>query len=208
MNLSEMRTIVRRDLKDEDSENYRWSNDELDRHIAHALRDLSNACPQEQQSDLATTADSREIDVSSLANRVLVFAVGYPIGNFPPTYQRFSLYQDILTLLGDEVPDGSDARIYWGKIHTLDASTSTILPKHENIVAVGAEAYALLEWAAYAINRVSVGGEQTPRDFRTWGEELLKQFKADLKRLKSRVRSGRLYSPALPGNNKTTAWGS
>ena len=31
MNLSEMRTLVRRDLHDEDSNNYRWSNDELDR---------------------------------------------------------------------------------------------------------------------------------------------------------------------------------
>jgi len=33
MNLSDMRTIVRRDLKDEDAGNYRWTNDELDRHI-------------------------------------------------------------------------------------------------------------------------------------------------------------------------------
>ena len=54
MNLTEMRTIVRRDLKDEDSQNYRWSDDELDRHIDHAVREFSNACPQEQQSDIAT----------------------------------------------------------------------------------------------------------------------------------------------------------
>ena len=33
MNLSEMRTIVRRDLHDEDAGNYRWTDDELDRHI-------------------------------------------------------------------------------------------------------------------------------------------------------------------------------
>ena len=207
MDLSEMRTIVRRDLKDEDSQNYRWSNDELDRHIDHALREFSNACPQEQQSDIATTDGSREIDIGSLANRVLVFAVEYPIGNFPPTYQRFSLYQDTLTLLGDEVPDGSNVRIFYGKIHTLDLTTSTIPPKHENIVAIGAEAYALLEWAAYAINRVSVGGEQTPRDFRTWGEELLEQFKAELKRAKKRIRSASLYKPATPPVSKTTDWG-
>ena len=202
-----MRTVVRRDLKDEDSQNYRWSNDELDRHIDHALREFSVACPQEQQSDIATTDGSREIDISSLANQVLVFAVEYPIGEFPPRYQRFSLYQDTLTLLGDEVPDGSDARIFYGKIHTLDASTSTIPPKHENIVAIGAEAYALLEWAAYAINRVSVGGEQTSRDFRTRGEELLKQFRAELKRVKSRIRSASLYKPATPPVSKTTDWG-
>ncbi len=34
MNLTEMRTIVRRDLHDEDAANYCWTNDELDRHIA------------------------------------------------------------------------------------------------------------------------------------------------------------------------------
>ncbi|UCH43497.1 MAG: hypothetical protein JSW16_02845 [Dehalococcoidales bacterium] len=47
MNLTDMRTIVRRDLHDEDAENYRWSNDELDRHIAHAVRDFSEAVPHE-----------------------------------------------------------------------------------------------------------------------------------------------------------------
>ena len=36
MNLSDMRAIVRRDLHDENSGSYRWTNDEIDRHIAHA----------------------------------------------------------------------------------------------------------------------------------------------------------------------------
>ena len=36
MNLTDMKTIVRRDLHDEDDTNYRWTDDELDRHIAHA----------------------------------------------------------------------------------------------------------------------------------------------------------------------------
>jgi len=31
MNLMDMRAIVRRDLHDEDANNYRWTNDELDR---------------------------------------------------------------------------------------------------------------------------------------------------------------------------------
>ena len=41
MNLSEMRAIVRRDLHDEDANNYRWTDDELNRHIAHAVKDFS-----------------------------------------------------------------------------------------------------------------------------------------------------------------------
>ncbi len=41
MNLTDMRTLVRRDLHDEDATSYRWTNDELDRHIARALKDFS-----------------------------------------------------------------------------------------------------------------------------------------------------------------------
>jgi len=207
MNLSELRIRVRRDLKDEDSQNYRWSNDELDRHIDHALREFSRALPREMKADIATTDGSREIDISSLTDRVLVLAVEYPLDKFPPYYQRFSLYQDTLTLLGSEVPDGSNARIFYGKLHTLDASTSTIPSQHEDIVAIGAEAYALIEWAAYSINRVSLGGEETPQQFRVRGEELLRHFKRELARLKSRLRSRQLYRPALTPASKTSDWG-
>src|SRR3972149_1752121 len=108
MNLTEMRTIVRRDLHDEDAANYRWSNDELDRHITHAVKELSEAVPLEQKATIATTSGSREIDISSLSDRIMVEAVEYPVGKFPQRYQRFALWGDTLTLLGDEVPDGSN----------------------------------------------------------------------------------------------------
>ena len=207
MDLPQLRAVVRRDLKDEDSQNYRWADDELDRHIDHALRDFSRALPREQKSDIATTAGSREIDISTLTDRVIVLAVEYPIGRWPPLYQRFALYQDIITLLGSELPDGSDARVFYGKLHTLDVSTSTIPSQHEDTVAIGAEGYALVEWAAFSINRVSVGGKETPQQFRVRGEELLRQFKRELARLKSRLRTGQLYRPATTPASKTTDWG-
>ena len=55
MNLIDMRAIVRRDLHDEDANNYRWTNDELDRHIAHAMKDYSEAIPYEEKAIKATT---------------------------------------------------------------------------------------------------------------------------------------------------------
>lgn len=61
MNSSDMRTIVRRDLHDEDSNNYRWTNDELDRHISHAVKDYSEAVPYEQKATIATTNVSRSL---------------------------------------------------------------------------------------------------------------------------------------------------
>ena len=207
MNLTEMRQRVREDLKDTDAANERWSDDELNRHIDHALREFSQALPMEAKATMATTKGSRIIDISSLSNRLIVYAVEYPIDQFPPKYQRFSLFQDTITLLGEEVPDGSNCHIYYGRLHILDTSTSTIPPQYEDIVATGAEAYALMEWAAYSINRVSVGGRGTSEDFRLRGEELLARFNSQLKKLKSRFRLRRLYIPATPPLGKTTDWG-
>ena len=169
MNLSEMRTIVRRDLKDEDENNYRWTNDELDRHIAHAVKEFSEAIPLEQKATKATTSGSRELDISNLSDRVMVAAVEYPVDTFPKRYQRFSLWGDTLTVLGDEVPDGSNAYIYYGELHTLDAQGSTIPSQFDDLIAVGAEGYAAVEWALYATNRVNVGGSVTPEEFLRWG---------------------------------------
>lgn len=209
MNLSEMRTLVRRELHDEDSGNYRWSNDELDRHIARAVKEFSEHIPYEQRATKATTSGSRELDISTLTNRVMVEAVEYPVDKFPKWYQRFALWGDTLTLLGDEVPDGSNAYVYYGKLHTLDASTSTIPAQYEDLIATGACGYAAVEWAVYAINRVNVGGETSPKDFLAWGREKLKVFQEELKRLgrRNRVRARSLYKPYYPIVSKSTDYG-
>ena len=209
MNLTEMRTIVRRDLHDEDAENYRWTNDELDRHIAHAVKDFSETIPYEQKVTKATTSGSREIDISTINDRVMVEAVEYPVGQFPKRYQRFALWSDTVTLLGDEVPDGSNAYIYYGKLHTLDSGTSAIPTRHEDLIAVGACGYAAVEWAVYAINRVNVGGTPTPKELLDWGQEKLDYFRQELKRLgrRNRVRIRSLYKPYYPPVFESTDYG-
>ena len=209
MNLTEMRTIVRRDLHDEDAANYRWTDDELDRHIAHAVKDFSEYLPYEQKATKATTSDSRELDISTITDRIMVEAVEYPVDKFPKRYQPFALWGDTLTILGDEVPDGSNAYIYYGKLHTLDASSSTIPTQHEDLIAVGAGGYAAVEWAVYAINRVNVGGGITPREFLAWGNGKLRYFKQELRRLgrRNRVRIRLLYRSYYPIVSKATDYG-
>lgn len=209
MNISDMREIVRRDLHDEDDTNYRWTDDELDRHIARSVKDFSEVIPREQKTVKATTSGSREIDISSITDRVMVEAVEYPIDLFPKRYQRFSLWADTLTLLGDEVPDGSNAYIYYGKLHTLDVSTSTIPAMYEDLIAQGACGYAAVEWAVYGVNRVNVGGTSTAEDFMKWGRERLSQFRRELKRLgrKNKIRIRNLYKPYYPPVSRTTDYG-
>ena len=194
MNLTEMLTLVRRDLKDEATP-YRWSDAELTRHIERALKELSERVPLTAQATLATTADSREIDISSLADRIMVRAVEYPVDEFPKRYQRFSIWADTLTLLGDDVPDGSNVDIYYGKLHTLDATTSTIPTKYEDLVATGASGYAAVQMSIYSTDKVTVGGTISPREFLIWGNERLRAFKDSLKRLgrRQRIRTQQLF---------------
>ncbi len=206
MNLSDMTAIVRRDLHDEEEAKYRWADTELERHITHAVKDFSEAVPLEQKVALATTPGSREIDISSLAGVVMVEAVEYPAGLFPKRYQRFSLWAGVLTVLGDAVPDGRDAGIYYGKLHSLTDESSTIPPKYEDLIATGAAGYAALEFAAYTANQVNVGGNSAQSRFLAFGREKLTQFKDELRRLgrKHRVRAREFYTPYYLPVSKTT----
>ena len=206
MNLSEMRATVRRDLHDEDETSYRWSDDELDRHIGRAVKELSIAIPSEQKAARATTAGSREIDISDLSQRIIVLAVEYPVDKLPRRCQRYSLWADTLNLLGEEMPDGSDAYIYYGKLHSLDGTGSTIPAHLEDVIAGGASGYAAAEWAIFATNRINIGGGGTPQAYSEWGRERLRQFKQELKRLgrRNKVRMNQLYTPHLAITSKTT----
>lgn len=209
MNLTEMRTRVRRDLHDEDAQNYRWSDDEIDRHIERAVGELSLSLPLEAKETLNTTAGSRELSLATLSDRVVVEAVEYPVGNYPPLYVRFSIWADALTMLIERVPgDGEDVYVYYGKLHTLDANGSTIPQALEDVVALGAAGYAALQWSSFATNRVNVGGDQTWRHYLTWGQDRLAAFMRELARhgRKNMVRVRQLYRPYEPPADQSTVF--
>jgi len=210
MNLAEMRTRVRRDLHDEDAGNYRWADSELDRHIEHALRGFSLAVPLQAKATLTTSAGSRDLSLSSLSGLVAVEAVEYPVGYYPPRYVRFSVWGSTLTMLIDSAPSGvENAYLYYGKLHTLDSQTSTIPTPLEDVVAIGAEAYAAIEWASYATNRVNLGGDETWSHYLTWGQEHLAEFAQALAHYGRRnaLRVRQLYRPFEPPANQSTDWG-
>jgi hypothetical protein len=182
MNLTTMRTLVRRDLKDEDNSNYRWQDNEIDRAIQRAVAELSRYVPSEMKSVIATTDGSRDIDIATLTNRVSVDRVEFPVGETPRRFQRFVLYSDTITLTGDAEGDGENCYIYWGKVHTLDGSTSTIPGHLEDVLALGAAAYAVLAQAQYRSDVAGIGGDRADTDYQSWGAAMLKEFKSQLKR--------------------------
>lgn len=194
MNLSEMITLVRRDLNDEATP-YQWSDEELTRHINHAVKELSESVPLPAKATLPTVSGSWEVDISSLTDRIMVQAVEYPVDESPAQYQRFSIWGDILTIISGGEPNGSNCNVYYGKLHTLDADGSTIPSKYEDLVATGACGYAAISWAALSINKVNIGGTTTPQEYRTWGNERLRTFKDGLRRLgrRQRIRTQQLF---------------
>jgi hypothetical protein len=198
--IGDLRARLRIELRDEDSDSYRWENATLDRHLVRAARELSLVWPREQKTTLTTTASSRELSIASLGDLVTIEAVEYPVGVWPPEYCRFSVYLTTLTLLIDELPVGSeDVAVYWGKLHAVDASNCTLPTVAEDAVVTGAGAYAALEWANYATNRANIGGPDTGRDYRAWGEAQLRRFREMLaefeKGREGRLRTAGLYRP-------------
>lgn len=209
MNITEMRAVVRVDLHDEDSNNYLWTDDELDRNIRHAVGEYSERLPIETMTTLATVSGSRELDISDITGRVMLEAVEYPVDKFPRRYQPYSLWGDKLTLLGDEFPDGSDVNIYYGKRHSIDAEGSTVPGRHEELIVAGAAGYAAVARAVYSVNRVNAGGTPVPGEFLEWGNRRLRFFQEELRRLgrRNRVRRAALFTPGYPAARKTTDYG-
>jgi hypothetical protein len=199
--IATIRARVRQDLHDEDSSAYRWTDAVLDRHIGRAVTEYSLQSPLEQKSTLTTTAGSRDISISSLTNLVAVEAIEWPAGQFPPVYVGFSKWQTTLTMDVVAAPSGvENVNVYWTKLHTLDGSSSTLPVPHEDLVAIGAAAYAALDWTSFATNRINTGGDDVWGRYKSFGEERLRDFRREIIRLgrTQTVRQRRLYSTNAP----------
>jgi hypothetical protein len=173
-------------------------------------REFSLSSPLEVKAVLTTTAGSRELSIAGLTDLAAIEAVEYPIGEYPPSYARFSVWLNTLTLLIDSTPSAAESvNIYHTKLHTIDATMSTIPARFEDVIAAGAAGYAALEWSSFATNRVNVGGQDVWREYLTWGQEQLADFQKALARHSRRnaVRARRLYTPAVPPVDQSTVMG-
>lgn len=166
--LSDIRTMVRRDLHDTDDSAYRWDDDQLDRHIAHALADLSRHTPQELSANVETTAGSRDLSLADLDGLLEVERVEYPLDWYPPSLAPFERWGQTLTLRVDRAPTGGDARVFYTAAHVLDESSSTVPPEMESTLAMGAAAFAVLERAALTAESLNTGGETVPAHLTAW----------------------------------------
>jgi hypothetical protein len=192
LNLTEMRARVREDLQDMDSENYRWTDDEVDGAIDRVVTEYSLRIPIEQQDDIATTDGDTELDISSLTGLLEIESVEFPMGQTPKYYQRTEYWAG-KPYMEDE-GDGEDARVRWLKKHTLTAESTTIPAEHEEIIVLGATGYLAMSASAYTVDRASIAGRYATINFKAWGKERLSRY--DLK-LKAVARSSRIITREL-----------
>jgi len=198
--LTTIRARVRQDLHDEDAAAYRWTDALLDRHIGRAVQEYSLHAPREQKTTIATTPNSRDLSVAALANLIDIEAIEWPAGEFPPRRVGFTLWQTTVTLDTVGAPAGENATIFWTQLHTLDGASSTLPVQHEDIVAIGAAAYAALDWTSFATNRLNTGGDDVWGRYKALAEERLREFQRELRRVGRRntVRQRRMYGTDAP----------
>jgi hypothetical protein len=194
MNLTEMRARVREDLQDTDSENYRWSDDEVDGAISRAVMEYSIHAPIEQQDDIPTTDGDTELDISSLSGLLKIESVEFPIGQTPKYMQRLERYAGQLYM--EDEGDGADARVRWLKVHSLTAEATTIPAEHEEIIVLGATGYLAMSAAAYTVDRAFIAGRYGTISYKAWGQERLDRYDRKLKQVArtNRVTPKELYS--------------
>lgn len=195
--LTDIRDLVRLDLHDTDPAGYRWSDDQIDRHIGHAVADVNLLAPRQLSTTIATTAGSRDIDLSGLGGLIGVDRVEFPAGYYPPCLARFERWGGTLTVLVSRDPEGQDARIFHTASHTLDGSGSTLPPELESLVVMGAAAFAVNERAVFAAEELNNAGPAAPEHPAAWGRARETAFR-QLLREHTRRRRTRSRRTVLP----------
>ena len=194
MNLTEMRARVREDLQDTDSQNYRWTDDEVDGAIQRVVTQYSLHAPIEQQDDIATTEGDTELDISSLSGILKIESLEFPIGRTPKYMQHIEYWAGHLYM--EDEGDGEDARVRWLKKHTLTAESTTIPTEHEEIIVLGATGYLAMSASAYTVDRASIAGRHVTINYKAWGKERLDRYDNKLKAISrsSKVIPHQLYT--------------
>ncbi len=193
--LATIRARVREDLQDTDDASYRWSNDEVDGAVEMVVREFSRAYPIQEDDEITTTEDDKELDISGLSSLLKIASVEYPMDLDPPYYQRFEFWADKL-YMRDEGDGTKKSRVRWYKSHTLDAESSTIPTEHEELIVMGATGDLAMSASAYTIDKASIGGRYASPGFLKWGRERLSTYNNNLKAIarSNRVITRELYS--------------
>lgn len=200
--LASIRDATKTDLRETGAGT--WTDAQVDRAIADALREYGEAAPQELRVDyLVPAASKRTLDLTLVLaagdfdGLLRIDSIEYPIGQWPPEYLRFDKWGKYLTIHSDAVLDNLTVRIAYATTHTLSASASTVPQRHAELLTLGATGFALRQLAAGVHNQITVHDDDARRAD-ALAEPRLAAFREGCRRLASRVRVSAVYRPSEP----------
>ncbi|NLD45218.1 MAG: hypothetical protein GX657_17200 [Chloroflexi bacterium] len=147
-----------------------WDADQLTAALRRALAEYSRARPRRLAEALPSAAGSRLVSLAGLSGLQTVLEVHYPydplIPAWPPARPAWRLREAAtLELLVPEAPraDGTDdVLVFYEAAHTIagldGAEETTLEAPGEEVLLVGAAAYAVEGLALALVGRVTVGG--------------------------------------------------
>ena len=110
--------------------------------------------PWTRDASLTTSADSRLVDLSSLADVWSVEEVEWPTGHYPPRHCTFMVLPTsdgapgFVFLLVPEAPSAAEpVRVRWGTKHVGSDSQWTLPEAYTGLLTTGAYAFACLAYA-------------------------------------------------------------
>ncbi len=177
-NRADCLAAIARDLGDPDGSI--WSEDDLSRHLDHALADLADAAGAQESLDLSATG-ADEYDISGHPEIRHLLAVEWPLSQQPPAHIRFHLWRGQLRLLDAVPPAGQTLRLHYRKAFTVDDLGSDLPAELEELAVLGARGYALLQQAARTIATLNVDS-WVSRRYELQGERTLERFRKTLEK--------------------------
>lgn len=190
-------------LLDAQDLNVLWTNTNLDRAIAQAVDEYSAANPQEKSATLTVTG--RTADLSAVAPTGLgatewaafigVAGVEYPVGTWPVSYLRSTLYGSTLTLHSDTALVAASVKLYYSRTHLVDGSGGTIVDEDRELITLGALGYALRQLPVAKGNAINTGGSALAENMRKESIARLATFRQRLGKYNRQVRTRDRYRP-------------
>jgi len=190
--LADLRDLVELDL--DDSGNAIWSTDDIDRAIKRALVQYGEVNPQQVVGTIALAADGREISLATLTGLSRVVKVWYPYTSTdpedPPSWVRWETWAGTLYVAsGAEPANGDTVRVYYHKPHTIEdldaAAATTVAAQDEEVIVLGAGAYAALQQGRSAVGAAGVS-TKTPEHWMRWGLNRMDAFYDALRAVRTR----------------------
>jgi len=192
--LAELIDRLEAELKD--SGNSVWSATELTAHIRRALGQVSQAAPRLLDALLETADGVYEYSLAELDGFLWLTDCWYPWDPAAPTCPaprpaRWGLVKErTLGIVSDTRPDGAAEhriRVFYCAAHTIagldGAEAGTLDATTEDLVLLGASAYAALQRSQDGVTRVWPGAGAVEQ-LSAWGEQRLAHYNAALEALR------------------------